>query len=142
MRWELPYLIAAEAACRTNDLTKAHDYLFSITDQRVKDGEAAAYATWKATLVDDVTTLEAIRHNWRIELWGEGYGLQTFRRYGVLVKLGDNHLRSKKEIVPTEARIFTFELPTGEKYYNPYIRQESNTSGTKSLRKQLSFTEY
>lgn len=142
MRWELAYLIAAEAACRAGNLVDAQNYLFAITDQRVLDGEAAAYATWKGTLVDDATTLEAIRYNWRIELWGEGYGLQTFRRFGMGVTLGSNHLRSKKDIVPTQARIFTFELPTGEKYYNPYIRQEDDKSGTKTLRKQLTFTEY
>lgn len=135
MRWELAYLIAAEAACREGLLGEAKDYLFAITDQRVIDTEAATYAAWQATLVDDATLLEAIRYNWRIELWGEGYGLQTFRRYGVGVTLGSNHLRSKKDIVPTTARVFTFELPTGELYYNPYIRQES-TSDTRVMRKQ------
>ena len=100
------------------------------------DGEDAAYIAWKATLVDNATMLEAIRHNWRIELWGEGYGLQTFRRYGLLVTIGDNHRRTgKKDIVPSTPLLFTFELPTGELYYNPYIRQES-TADTKSMRKQ------
>ena len=135
MRWELPYLIAAEAAARENDVPTAQNYLFAITDQRIKDGETAAYDTWKSTLVDNITTLEAIRYNWRIELWGEGYGLQTFLRFEEKVKMGSNHKRSDKELDPTTPRLFTFELPTGELYYNPYIRQE-DAKDTKSLRKK------
>ena len=55
-------------------------------------------------------------------MWGEGYGLQTFRRWGKTVNLGDNHLRSNKALVPTQDRVFTFEIPTSESMYNPYIR--------------------
>lgn len=135
MRWELVYLIAAEAACRDHNVTDAQNYLFAITDQRVLDGKDTEYATWKGTLADEETTLQAIRHNWRVELWGEGYGLQTFRRFGQTVTLGSNHKRSDKELTPSTPRIFTFELPTGELYYNPYIRQES-TSDAQIMRKQ------
>lgn len=130
MRMELPYLIAAEAACRLGNLTDAQTYLFAITDERVKidvgsTSYADAYAAWKATLTGSDALLEAIRYNWRVELWGEGYGLQTFRRFGVAVSLGDNHLRSTKNISPTmpSARTFTFEIPTAEYYYNPFIRE-------------------
>ncbi len=126
MRWELAYLIAAEAACRNHDLTTAQNYLYAITDQRVKVGDEAAYNTWKGTLSSEATLLAAIKHNWRVELWGEGYGLQTFRRYGEAVSLGENHLRSEKNISPTMARRFTFELPTGETYYNPTLRTSIN----------------
>lgn len=135
MRWELAYLIGAEAACRQGLLDDAKNCLFAITDQRVLDGKDAEYAAWKATLTDETTLLDAIRHNWRVELWGEGYGLQTFRRFGRTVTLGSNHKRSDKELSPNTARKFTFELPTGELYYNPFIRQESNSSA-QSLRKQ------
>lgn len=122
MRWELAYLIAAEAAARTNDLTSAQNYLYAITDQRVVVGQETAYDAWKAGLADQTSLLAAIKHNWRVELWGEGYGLQTFRRYGEAVTLGDNHLRAEKNISPTAARRFTFELPTSEYYYNPFLR--------------------
>ena len=135
MRWEVAYLIGAEAACRQGLLDEAKDFLFAITDERVLDGQETAYSDWKATLTDQTTLLDAIRHNWRVELWGEGYGLQTFRRYGRTVSLGSNHKRSDKEISPATPRKFTFELPTGELYYNPFIRQES-TSSAQSLRKQ------
>ena len=135
MRWELAYLIAAEAAARTNDLTNAQNYLFALTDQRVVVGQETAYNAWKAGLIDQTSLLSAIKYNWRVELWGEGYGLQTFRRYGESVDLGDNHLRSTKTISPNAsnlARYFTFELPTSELYYNPFIRD----TDTKTLHKK------
>jgi hypothetical protein len=55
-------------------------------------------------------------------LWGEGFGLQTFRRYGEVVTIGDNHLRPERNLSPTAARRFTFELPISEYYYNPSLR--------------------
>ncbi|MBO5817049.1 MAG: RagB/SusD family nutrient uptake outer membrane protein [Paludibacteraceae bacterium] len=122
MRIETAYLIAAEAAYRKNDLALAAEYLTKITDERVKEGQEAAYAAYKATLTDASALASAIRYNWRVELWGEGYGLQTFRRWGEPVTLGDNHLRSTKEaLIPTTPRIFTFEIPSSETNYNPYI---------------------
>ena len=136
MRWELVYLIGAEAACRQGLLDDAKNFLFAITDQRVIEGQETVYDAWKATLTDETTLLDAIRHNWRIELWGEGYGLQTFRRFGRTVTLGSNHKRSDKELSPATPRKFTFELPTGELYYNPFIRQETSTDGAQIMRKQ------
>lgn len=129
MRLELAYLIAAEAACRAGDDATALSYLYDITDKRVQDGKDAEYTAWKATLTDNAAVLEAIRYNWRVELWGEGYGMQTFRRYGLTVELGDNHLRSQKSVSTglANGRYFTFEIPTGEQYYNPYIKDDNLT---------------
>lgn len=136
MRVELAYLIAAEAAARNNDLTNAQKYLFDITDLRADDNQASAYSAWKTNVsASQDAMLAAIKYNWRVELWGEGYGLQTFRRYGESVKLGENHRRSKKEIDPSTDRVFTFELPTSEMYYNPYIREENGASAI-ALKKQ------
>lgn len=134
MRWELPYLIAAEAAARNHDVTTAKNYLFAITDLRVIDGQDMAYGLWKMDLTDEATTLAAIKYNWRVELWGEGYGLQTFRRYGESIVLGENHMRSNKNLSPATPRLFTFELPSSELYYNPFIRV--STEDTKVLRRQ------
>jgi tetratricopeptide (TPR) repeat protein len=134
MRAEVAYLIAAEAAARNNDFTNARKYLHDITDLRVADGQETAYATWKSSLAD-ADLLAAIKENWRIEMWGEGYGLQTFRRYGEGVKLGENHRRSKKDIDPSTSRVFTFELPTSEMYYNPAIREEDSSEAKNMKRK-------
>ena len=122
MRIETAYLIAAEAAYRSYDYALAAQYLTNITDERVKEGQEAVYDAYKATLSNTEVLEEAIRYNWRVELWGEGYGLQTFRRWGKPVTLGDNHLRSTKEaLVPNTDRIFTFVIPSSETNYNPYI---------------------
>lgn len=122
MRIETAYLIAAEAAYRESQTALAIEYLTKITDQRVKEGQEAAYDAYKATLSDPKVLPEAIRYNWRVELWGEGYGLQTFRRWGVDIQLGDNHLRpTKDKLHPYTARVFTFPIPTSETNYNPYI---------------------
>lgn len=124
MRMELPYIIKAEAQWQLNELTDAVETLRNITDERVKDGEEATYNDWIATLTTPDAVKTAILYNWRVEFWGEGYGLQTFRRFNELRKLGNNHLRSKKDITPTGQflRQFTFEIPTSEWYYNPFIR--------------------
>lgn len=135
MRWELAYLIAAEAAARSGDVATAQSYLFEITDKRVIAGTETEYEAWKAGLTGSDALLAAIKYNWRVELWGEGYGLQTFRRYGEAVALGDNHLRSDKNPNPTTARLFTFELPTSELYYNPYLHA-SIYGDTQTLRKK------
>jgi len=130
MRLELAYLIAAEAACRLNDDETAKDYLFEITDRRVKEvaGATITYQAWKDALVSHDDILQAIRYNWRVELWGEGYGLQTFRRFDETVALGDNHLRTTKNISPTtpSPRYFTFEIPTTEDYYNSHLNDLIN----------------
>lgn len=124
MRLETAYLIAAEAAWRIGGKdTEALNYLDQITSQRIKEGAETAYADYKASLEADREALgEAIRYNWRVELWGEGYGLQTFRRWGETVTLGENHLRMNKTLVPNTIRVFTFIIPSSETNYNPYIR--------------------
>ena len=130
MRYELAYLIGAEAAYRNNDLTMAYDYITKLTDERVIDTQEAkdAYDAYKATLVNNASNLAtAILYNWRVELWGEGYGLQTFKRWNQEVKLGTNHLRSSRTLTPSTERIFTFELPTSETRYNPYLNDDVTT---------------
>ena len=88
----------------------------------MKEGQEAAYAAYKATLTDSKVLEEAIYYNWRVELWGEGYGLQTFRRRGVTVEIGDNHLRANKDpLNPNTERVYTYEIPSSEMNYNPYI---------------------
>lgn len=127
MRAEVAYLIAAEAECRLGNNFKSTRYLRAITDER--QNGSGDYNAWKATLADNDVLLEEIRYNWRVELWGEGYGLQTFRRFGLQVKLGENHKRSNKDLNPndpSQARQYTFQIPTGELYYNPYLRDAEN----------------
>jgi hypothetical protein len=98
--------------------------LTKLTDQRVKEGKEGEYTIKKLEWEADANKLkEAIRYNWRVELWGEGYGLQTFRRWGQAVTLGANQFRKDQTISPTTDIMFTFIIPTSETNYNPYIRQ-------------------
>lgn len=123
MRIETAYLIAAEAAVRQDNPDLALQYLTKITNERVKEGEELAYENYKQQLKTNETLLEqAIKYNWRVEMWGEGYGLQTFRRWGESVTLGDNQLRKGQTISPATDMIFTFVIPSSETQYNPYIR--------------------
>lgn len=133
MRTELGYMIAAEAYCRMDQDAEAIHYLTEITSKRIIDGKDSEYSTWAASLSDHATLLEEIRYNWRVEFWGEGFGLQTMRRFGQTVQLGENHKRSNKTIDPNadaNLRRITFEVPSGEQYYNPYIRNAQTTELT------------
>ena len=88
MRIETAYLIAAEAAYRENNYPLAAEYLTKITDERVKEGQEAAYAAYKATLTDSKVLEEAIYYNWRVELWGEGHTFFDIKRLNMSVTRG------------------------------------------------------
>ena len=130
MRYESMFLIAAEACYGIDSLTAAADYLTTITDQRLNDEYPDAnteYAAFKASLTNKTTLLSAIEYNWRIEMWGEGYGLQTFRRLVPQLQMakartrGGNHsYNAGVEIKPTE-HYFNMNIPSSESTYNPKI---------------------
>ncbi|MBO4690602.1 MAG: RagB/SusD family nutrient uptake outer membrane protein [Paludibacteraceae bacterium] len=126
MRIEVAYLIAAEAAYRrgeAGDEAIAASYLKQLCDERVLDGKDAEYAAWLATLSGNALK-DAIIYNWRVEMWGEGYGLQTLRRLSKQVELGENHLTRKKQTLDVASKAyqqFQCEIPTSESRYNPFI---------------------
>lgn len=128
MRIESMYLIAAEASYRLQDYDSAIVYLRSITDQRVDTAATAAaeYATYVAGL-DATNLLAQIEYNWRIEMWGEGYALQTFRRLSPETvndvdgrKRGGNHASDAGSAMDATASKFTFQIPSSETSYNPH----------------------
>lgn len=128
MRIESVYLIAAEAALfkSTPDVAESRSLLKALLDERVEASSTAqdAYTTYLSGLTTSEALKTAITYNWRVEMWGEGYGLQTFRRLTQNVTLGTNHLRSTKTLSYTMDGLFTFELPTSETTYNPYVGTE------------------
>ena len=139
MRTELAYLIAAEAYYRlaaygdASAMTKAIDRLTAITDERKLDGKDSEYSTWKASLSSEATLRAEIKYNWRIELWGEGFALQTARRFDEKVTLGNNHLRADKDFEPNGNNWIyktTFEIPSSEQYYNPWLNSDVTTLAT------------
>ncbi len=115
MRIESFYLIAAEAAWRLGDYTKAGYYLKQITDERVnKDA-----FLWETEYNNYITNLtgnkdaikKALIYNWRVEMWGEGYGWETFKRFGEARKRGSNHSYvAGLTISPNDTR-FTLTIP-------------------------------
>ena len=128
MRIESMYLIAAEASYRLQDYDSAIVYLRSITDQRVDTAATAAaeYATYVAGL-DATNLLAQIEYNWRVEMWGEGYALQTFRRLSPETvndvdgrKRGGNHASDAGSAMDATASKFTFQIPSSETSYNPH----------------------
>ena len=129
MRVEVAYLIAAEAAWANGDEATAVNYLTQLCDERVLEGKETEYAAWKGTLTGDALKA-ALIYNWRVEMWGEGYGLQTLRRLSKTVKLGSNHLsRANQEINIASDKIqFQCEIPSSETRYNPYLNNRNLTN--------------
>lgn len=91
LRTEEVYLTAAEAACRTNDYTKARQYLGALEDARIG---AAASAARLASYTDSNTLgtdtfaapaslLDEIILQRRIELWGEWPRIFDIQRLGL-----------------------------------------------------------
>ncbi len=132
MRIESVYLTAAEACYHLNKTDSAVYYLDQIMSQRLRLDETGKkilpeaqtqYDTYKATLVGGDALKEAIVYNWRVELWGEGYGMQTLRRLTKSQTLGTNHIGSRKNATVSiaDGQEFVFNIPTSENRYNPYI---------------------
>lgn len=125
MRIESMYLIAAEASYRLNNDADAITYLTAITDQRIAEGKETEYNTWRAGL-SHANLIKEIEYNWRVELWGEGYGLQTFRRLcaeaqgGEDRKRGGNHSANPGSTI-TPGSDYIFQMPSSEGSYNPSI---------------------
>lgn len=119
LRIEAVYLMASEAAYRLGEMDKSRAYLTAITDERVLDDpeSEAAYATWKASLSNGGLLREAIGYNWRVELWGEGFGLQTLRRFTKEMQRGDNHLRMPGATIKATDPELRLIIPSNEYVY-------------------------
>ena len=128
MRIESMILIKAEALYFQSRYTDAYDALLTLTDERINtdypfwsDDYDADKTTWTS---DPAHLLAAIYYNWRMEMWGEGYGLQTFRRLGVgfgqRVRGGSHDYNAGGRVMPTDAN-FNMDIPSSEAIYNPNI---------------------
>ncbi len=124
LRVESAYLTAAEAAYNAGDLTTAVTYLDAIMSQRVVAGQEAAYAAYKASLTTEAAVKDAIVYNWRVEMWGEGYSLQLFRRLQKTKTLGTNQFRAGKTLTSSDID-YTFSIPSAEYTYNQALSMET-----------------
>ncbi len=123
LRIESAYLIAAEAAYNAGDNATALTYLDALMSQRIATGQEAAYAAYKTTLADAAALKEAIIYNWRVEMWGEGYSLQLFRRFQKEKTLGTNQFRSGQTLNSADID-YTFTIPSSEYTYNQALSME------------------
>ncbi len=125
MRIESMHMIAAEAAYRLDDNTSSIAHLRAILDERADTIDADAkksYAEYINNLSNPAKLEEALIYNWRVEFWGEGYGLETFRRWNVKGRVrGSNHFSASGVTVNAKDDRFNMNIPSGEATYNPYV---------------------
>ncbi len=133
MRIESIHLIAAEAALNLNKLDSALLFLDNIMRERVIEKEQATYDTYKASLTGNATAIkQALIYNWRTELWGEGYSLQTFRRLQKTKTLGGNHMIRMNKTLNSSEYQFTFDIPSSETRYNRFLNTETFAQDTQN----------
>lgn len=120
MRIEEPYMIAAEAAARQNDLTTACQYLSAMLSGR---------DTEKATAITSMSQdelLEEIYFNWRLEFWGEGKSLLTLKRFEKSSTRPSNDYYQSLTAggaIPYSDTRFTFAIPQREMQNNPLLSE-------------------
>jgi hypothetical protein len=81
--------------------------------------------------LDESTLLETLYLNWRVELWGEGRGLLTFKRFGSDMPdkmRGDNHYYYSEQVMSYADASVTFTLPSSEFAYNNALQPEPGDS--------------
>lgn len=112
MRIEEMYLIGAEAAYRDDQFDNSKNLMIELLDQRDKE-LADKMITW--TKAEHSNALrEQIYYNWRVEMWGEGRALATYKRFGGTKTRGNNHYNGAGETVSVTDIRLTFQTPNGE----------------------------
>lgn len=121
MRIEEMYLIAAEAAARMGKKGIAQTYLKALLSERFS--EEVDLATYY-----EGDLLKQIYYNWRIELWGEGKSLNTWKRFGAdgtfysIKHRGSNHYSGGgDEVKISDWQYVTYIMPSSEAVYNNEI---------------------
>ena len=123
MRFESMYLIAAEACYFIDSTAASVAYLKDVCSQRLNPeypDSSTEFADYFGSLSGG-DLYDAIQYNWRIEMWGEGYGLQTFRRLTGAKKRGGNHDYNPNVEINAADPYFNMNIPSSEATYNPNI---------------------
>lgn len=120
LRIEEMYLVAAEAAYRAGNNGEARRVLSELMYERYKDK-----AVVDNLLSNDANLLAQIYLNWRVEMFGEGRALMTWKRFsadGYTSKnRGSNHFyNAGKEVKSTDINIL-YRMPSTEAVYNNEI---------------------
>ena len=103
---------------RDNDLVTAQQALGYLLAER-DETTAATVAQ-----MDQAALLDAIYYNWRVEMWGEGRGLMTMKRFKKTVTRGSNDASPNKNmsISYTDDRLY-FQVPQNELNNNPNYKE-------------------
>ena len=115
MRVEEMYLVNAEANARGNNLPEARAALKELLLQR-DPTVAATVDTWNSAQL-----LDNLYFNWRVEMWGEGRGLLTMKRFKKTVVRGSNDFSYPGESFSYDNPKFTFSIPEDEVVNNPSL---------------------
>lgn len=111
MRIEEMYLIASEAAWRSDDKAEAVAILKELVAERNPKAD-----------INENNIKEQIYYNWRIEMWGEGKALMTLKRFDMPAKKrGSNHYAAKEQEVLYSTYYLRYQVPYAEYSQNPNI---------------------
>lgn len=119
LRTEEFYLIAAEAAARKGDDAKSKEILIKLLKERTEESKIAEMEG-VVNAYDNDKLLEAIRYNWRVEMWGEGKGLQTLLRFKATNKFASTSFANADKDIKYDDKRLIFEIPEREKNNNKY----------------------
>lgn len=114
MRIEEMYLIAAEAYAREND-SNAKIVLKAFLDQR----DPTVAETLEDLSQSDL--LDLIYYNWRVEMWAEGKGLLTMKRFEKSMTRGNNNFALAGQTIKWDDSRLYFEIPQNEILNNPLL---------------------
>lgn len=115
MRIEEMYLVGAEAAYRAGDVTNAKRLLKELLLQR-DETVANNVDSWGNAEIEN-----QLYYNWRVEMWGEGRALMTFKRFAKEKTAGNNHWAIKGQKISPAGYSCVFMLPYGEYSTNNMI---------------------
>lgn len=121
MRLADMYLVAAEAAARTGNDADAKALLIKLLEQRTV---AANWPAVKAEVegLSNADLLERIYYNWRVEMWGEGRGLLTMKRFKKAVARSSRSYHLQNETVNYNDERLVYDYPEREKANNPFLK--------------------
>lgn len=115
MRVAEMYLINAEANARNNNLPAAKTTLKALLAER--DTETAA----KVDQMSQEELMDEIYFNWRLELWAEGRGLLTMKRFQKSITRCQKDAMLPGQTYDYKDERLTFKIPENEIINNPNL---------------------
>lgn len=118
MRVAEMYLIEAEALANAGQETQARQVLFDLV--RTRDASYTLSTNSGANLINE------IRLHRRVELWGEGFSFNDFKRWKLPVdRTGNNHRVDATFVIPLNDVRFIYQIPQAEIDANINIPQSA-----------------